>query len=232
MKKHIPNTITCLNLLSGCVACIMAIEGSFLLSFCWIMLAAVFDFFDGLAARLLDSYSPKGKELDSLADMVSFGVAPGFIVYFALEPIVGSIPLSQYIPYAYIAFLIPVFSALRLANFNIDERQTDSFIGLPTPANAMFWASGITGTYFYSSENAFLYAIIIMVLVIIFSLLMIADIPMASLKIKKFTWKNNELRYILVLAGILSVVFFSWTGIAITIVLYILLSLILAKKKA
>jgi len=134
IKKHIPNSITCLNLFSGCVAVFLAFKGNYEGAIIAILLAAVFDFFDGFAARLLKAYSPMGKELDSLADMVSFGVAPGAIVFSLLS----ETNVCEWLPF--LAFLIPVFSGLRLAKFNIDERQTTSFIGLPTPANAIFWA--------------------------------------------------------------------------------------------
>ena len=133
MKKHIPNFITCLNLFSGCVGVYLAFQGNFQGAFIAVIVSAVFDFFDGFAARLLKAYSPMGKELDSLADMVSFGVLPGAMVFSLLS----KTGISEWLPY--VAFVIPVFSGLRLAKFNIDERQTSSFIGLPTPANAIFW---------------------------------------------------------------------------------------------
>ena len=142
IRKHIPNTITCLSLLSGCVASVMALHGNLLSALIWIIIAAVFDFCDGFAARLLKAYSPMGKELDSLSDMVSFGFAPGMVVYWLLGEASTALPfgsLNTYIPY--LAFVIPTFSGLRLAKFNIDERQTTSFIGLPVPAHALFWAS-------------------------------------------------------------------------------------------
>lgn len=230
MRKHIPNTITCLNLFSGCLACLAAMEGNFLLAFLLVMLAAVFDFFDGMAARVLKAYSAIGKELDSLADMVSFGVAPGFAVFFALQPIAESLPLATYIPYPYIAFLIPVFSALRLAKFNVDERQTTSFIGMPTPANAMFWMSAIAGTYHYAEANTTLYGFSVLILTVVTSLLLVSELPMFSLKIKNLSWKDNKVRYVLIGCAILSIVLLHWTGIALTIVLYILFSLILHLK--
>ena len=130
IRKHIPNTITCLSLLSGCVASVMALHGNLLSALIWIIIAAVFDFCDGFAARLLKAYSPMGKELDSLSDMVSFGFAPGMVVYWLLGEASTALPfgsLNTYIPY--LAFVIPTFSGLRLAKFNIDERQTTSFIG-------------------------------------------------------------------------------------------------------
>ena len=143
MKKHIPNTITSLNLFSGSIAIVMAFEGAYIWVVFWVIIAAIFDFFDGMAARLLNAYSDIGKELDSLADVVSFGVAPAVAVFTLLRNDIiyheSLIFIQPYIPY--LAFVIPIFSALRLAKFNIDERQTSSFIGLPTPANALFWIS-------------------------------------------------------------------------------------------
>ena len=144
--KHIPNTITCLNLVSGAVAVSYAFEGLFEMSFLFIVIGAVFDFFDGMSARLLHVSSPIGKELDSLADDITFGLAPASIVYNYLcnaSMPHWLLPVSSLLPY--IAFVIAAFSALRLAKFNLDERQTTSFIGLPTPANALFWASLIVG---------------------------------------------------------------------------------------
>ena len=140
IAKYVPNTITCFNLVSGCAASVAALEGNLLLAALLVILAAVFDFFDGFAARLMHAYSPIGKDLDSLADVVSFGVAPGMVVYWVLTQLAPSLPFgpaNEFVPYW--AFIIPAFSALRLAKFNIDERQTTSFIGLPVPAHALFW---------------------------------------------------------------------------------------------
>lgn len=228
MKKHIPNTITCLNLFSGCLACIAAVEGNFFYAFGWIMLAAVFDFLDGLAARLLKAYSPIGKELDSLADMVSFGMAPGFILFFAIQSSASFLPGGETIPYAYLSFLIPVFSGLRLANFNVDDRQTESFIGLPVPANALFWSSAVAGTYSYAALLPELYTVLALVLTLVFSLLLVSEIPMFSLKVKNLSWKDNKIRYILLTSAVLLIVLLEWTGIAATIVLYLLFSIGLA----
>ncbi len=139
ITKHIPNFITCLNLFAGCISCVMAFRGEYLPAALFMYLAAIFDFLDGMMARLLNAYSKIGKELDSLSDMVSFSVAPGIILFSWLQTIV---PDKFFLPY--LAFLIPVASALRLATFNIDDRQTSSFIGLPTPANAIFIASLIS----------------------------------------------------------------------------------------
>ena len=148
ITRHIPNTLTCLNLFSGCIACVMAFEARYEWALAFIIFSAVFDFFDGMMARALDAHSIIGKDLDSLADDVSFGVAPSLIVFSlfkemdysgAMESLAGVFP--------YLAFLLSVFSALRLAKFNNDTRQTSSFVGLPVPANALFWASLVTGAH-------------------------------------------------------------------------------------
>ena len=146
MKKHIPNTITCGNLVSGCIAITFALYGNPSMALLWIVVGAVFDFFDGMTARLLHVSSPIGKELDSLADVVTFGVAPSAMLFFQLGIMEYPSVLESYrnvLPYC--AFLMAAFSALRLAKFNLDERQTTSFIGLPTPANALFWGALIVG---------------------------------------------------------------------------------------
>ena len=227
IKNYIPNTITCLNLVSGCVASVMALEGNLMYAVVWIMLAAVFDFFDGFAARLLKAFSPIGKELDSLADVVSFGVAPGMILFVLLSWLAPTLPLgglNEYIPYW--AFVIPAFSGLRLAKFNIDERQTTSFIGLPVPAHALLWASAA-----YALEplaaitNASVFTVVVMILAFATSLLLVSEIPMFSLKVKSWAWKGNELRYILVVCAVLFVALWGCLGITATILLYIVLSI-------
>lgn len=226
IKRSIPNLVTCCSLVSGCIASVLALNGDLPMSALWIMIAAVFDFGDGFAARSLHAYSPLGKELDSLSDMVSFGVAPGMIVFNLLEQACVTAPFSgevaRYVPY--MAFVIPVFSGLRLAKFNIDERQTTSFIGMPVPAHALFWASvGYTlDSGVPAGSPGFIVAIIVAALV--FSLLLVSEIPMFSLKIKSLAWKGNELRYILVGGAVLFVAIFGVLGIAGTILLYIALS--------
>lgn len=238
MKKHIPNLLTSMNVLSGCIACVMAFNGNYLWVVIWVVIAAIFDFFDGFSARVLKAYSSIGKELDSLADMVSFGLAPALIVFRLLSdnnPLgtpfyVSSTEvyyLRELIPY--ISFLLVIFSALRLAKFNIDERQTTSFIGLPTPANALFWISlcyGISTKDEFTQLFSF-YPLII--LVIIFSLLLTSEIPMFSLKIKSLKLKGNELRYLLVLFMVIAIFYWGILGISAGIVLYIILSAITSK---
>ena len=146
MKKHIPNSITCCNLISGCIATGLAFGNSIEMALLFIIIGAVFDFFDGMVARLLNVSSPIGKELDSLADVITFGLAPSTIIFSMLHVMSYPVflePLRDYLPY--VAFIMAAFSALRLAKFNLDERQALGFIGLPTPANALFWGSLIVG---------------------------------------------------------------------------------------
>ncbi len=224
--KYIPNTITCLNLVAGCIATVAALEGNIYQALIWIVIAAVLDFFDGFAARLLKAYSPIGKDLDSLADMVSFGVAPGMILFTLLRQAMDGIEVGtafSYLPY--LAFMIPAFSALRLAKFNIDTRQTSSFIGLPVPAHTLLWASaGYTVQPLITGHEG-LFVAISLVCAFLTSLLMVSEIPMFSLKIKSLVWKGNELRYILVAGSLLFIIIFGVPGIAGAILLYILLSI-------
>ena len=225
-KNSIPNFVTCCSLMSGCIACIMALRGNLPMATLWIVIASVFDFGDGFAARSLHAYSPMGKELDSLSDMVSFGVAPGMIVYWLLEQACMTAPVlgeaAGYVPY--MALVIPVFSGLRLAKFNIDERQTTSFIGMPVPAHALFWAS--IGYAFHSAVPVDSIGFIAgtIVVAILFSSLLVSEVPMFSLKVKSLAWKGNELRYILVAGAVVFVALFGVLGIAGTIILYITLS--------
>lgn len=234
MKKHIPNAITSLNLFSGCIASVIALQGEFSLlpwALLWIIIAALFDFCDGFAARLLKAYSPMGKELDSLADCISFGFAPSAIVFRLLQEKVHLISSNElvieYLPY--VAFVLAIFSALRLAKFNIDERQSESFIGLNTPANAMFWASFCAGIVSreYSGEFYISSGLIYTVLVgiFVFSILMVSEIPMFSLKVKSFKLKGNIQRYLLFLFIIALAPFIGYMCIGAGILLYIALSI-------
>ena len=195
LKKHIPNAITCCNLLSGCTSCVMAMEGNFTLALTFIVLGAVFDFFDGMVARLLKVSSPLGVQLDSLADDITFGFAPSFMVFTFMSNLAlpeYMAPVASIFPFT--PFLIAAFSALRLAKFNIDKRQTTTFIGLPTPANALFWASLIVGYgQFITGLN---YGWLLMLgLIALSCYLLVAEIPMFSMKIKYLAWKANKIRY-------------------------------------
>ena len=182
IKKHIPNAITCCNLFSGCVACVMAFSGNFEYAMLFIVLGAVFDFFDGMVARLLGVSSPLGVQMDSLADDITFGLAPATVIFsFMKEDLLYPSFLGEFahiLPY--LAFLIAVFSACRLAKFNVDTRQTTSFIGLPTPANALFWSSLIVGgrEWLLSLGHAW---VLILMLIFLFSYFLISEIPMFSI---------------------------------------------------
>lgn len=229
--RNIPNTITCCNLFCGCIASYMAFQSDFNSALLFIILGAVFDFFDGMTARLLHVSSPIGKELDSLADNITFGLAPSAIVFslfgrmYVPEFLSG---ISDYIPYT--AFLISVFSALRLAKFNLDERQTSSFIGMPTPANALFWGSLAVGISGITPEYPFMNSIYLFVLVCIMSLLLVSEIPMFSLKFKNLSWKSNKISYIFLIVCIPLLLVFKVAGLSAIIVWYILLSLVTVKK--
>lgn len=227
ITRHIPNALTCMNLFSGCIACVMAFHANFEMAMLFIVIGAVFDFFDGLAARLLHAYSNIGKDLDSLADDVSFGVAPALIVFSLFKEI--NYPdylsfLANWLPYA--AFLIAVFSALRLAKFNNDTRQTTSFIGLPVPANALFWASLIAGCKPIASYHPLL----TLALVCLFSWLLVSEIPMFSLKFKNLSWKDNKIAFIFVIISAILLITLKIAGFAAVIVWYILLSILTQKK--
>ena len=209
IKKHIPNTITCCNLVSGCIATSYAFGGSPKMALLWIIIGAVFDFFDGMSARLLHVSSPIGKELDSLADDVTFGVAPATIVFSELAVLEYPSflqPFCEYIPY--LAFIIAAFSALRLAKFNLDERQTTSFIGMPTPANALFWGSLIVFNPFWLEGYSWS-ALVILALVCITSFLLVCELPMFALKFKQWSFKGNEIKYIFTVIALLSMVLFT-----------------------
>jgi len=232
IARHIPNAITSLNLFSGCIAITMAFNGKFEMAGAFILLAAVFDFFDGMTARLLKSYSDIGKELDSLADMVSFGVAPSIIFFKLMQLGFAGVQdgAANYLPY--LAFIIAVFSALRLAKFNIDTRQTSSFIGLPTPANALFLLSfGLLYTSNLSYKDTILNPYVLLVIAIIFALLLVAEIPMFALKVKSLKWKGNEIRYIFLGLSAGIVLMLHEMALLGIIPLYIIISLFTQKKQ-
>lgn len=229
----VPNTLTLCNLVSGCLACICAfsfdssIESLWGLNgrqLAWILvgLAAVFDFFDGAAARWLHAPSPLGKELDSLADLVSFGVAPSLLLYNILSVWTG----SWWIPF--VALFIPAMGALRLAKFNLDDSQATEFKGLPIPANAIFWIGATAWMQSHAGEwmHAHVYwgNLIVSSVIILVALLMVSDIRMFSLKLKNFRFGDNLLRYILLIAAVVFVGGFGVEGFAYTIILYFLLS--------
>lgn len=224
VTKQIPNSITCCNLICGGIATYFAFGGNPGMSFLFIVLGAVFDFFDGMTARLLGVSSPIGKELDSLADNVTFGLAPTAMVFHQLtlaEYPAALQPVQEYIPF--VAFLISAFSAMRLAKFNLDERQTTSFIGLPTPANALFWCSLLVGMSDYLATLQYTW-IILIVLVFLSSIMLVAEIPMFALKFKNLSWKDNKVRYIFIVSCVPLLIIFRTTSFAVIIAWYVLLS--------
>ena len=226
ITRYIPNTITSLNLLSGCIAIVLASSNP-MWAFAAIGAGAVLDFFDGFAARLLKAYSPIGKDLDSLADVVTFGVAPSILLFYRLQEMAPNDGWLSMLPWT--AFLLAVFSALRLAIFNNDERQSQSFIGLPTPANGFFWGALSVLTVDSSLEAVYFWGVV--ALVPVFSWLLVSNIEMFSLKIKSFGWKGNEIRCLFLISALFLCVLFMLRGVVLTILLYIVLSVFSQKKR-
>ena len=241
IKRNIPNTITCGNLLCGCLAIVQAFNGNLIWAAYLVGIAAVLDFFDGFTARLLHVSSPIGKDLDSLADMVTFGVVPGVVMFQLLKVSILFItnqPTWLYVPY--IAFLIPVFSGIRLAKFNNDVRQTESFIGVNTPANSMLICSlpliiG-TGEQSESALAAFILNPYLLIgITIVMSFLLVSELPIFSFKFKSFGWAGNEIRYVFLIMAIILLFMLRFVAIPLIIILYILMSIInnlITKSKA
>jgi len=232
--KFIPNFVSLLNLFGGTVSIVLAMNGLPHYSALVIMGCMVLDFLDGALARLLNAYTKMGIQLDSLADLVSFGVAPATIVFHYLSLSVLGLPpgiLRTAIPF--LAFVIPVFSAWRLAKFNIEDSQSNDFYGLPTPANAFFFASWPVVLHFFP-EKGMLYSLLlaivnsipnILLLVVFFSSLMVSRIPMFSLKIKGFGLKENKIRLVFIALIILSIIALGMPAIVLVIIFYIILSI-------
>lgn len=226
IKRHIPNTITCCNLISGCVATYWALCGVYDIALLFIVIGAVFDFFDGMSARLLGVSSPIGKELDSLADDITFGFAPSAILFDFLKQHADQLP-CYYLIYA--AFIMAAFSALRLAKFNLDERQALGFIGLPTPANALFWSSLIAGAGDCLDSLPYV-TYILLAGMLLNCYLLVSEIPMFALKFKHWGWKGNEIKYFFILSCIPMFLLLGITGFAAIIAWYIILSVVTTKK--
>lgn len=232
--RHIPNAITCLNLLCGCLAVIEALSGNTLMASLLVILGAVFDFFDGFAARLFKVSSPIGKELDSLADVISFGLAPGIVIAAHLGRSFNqtlSVGTLAETPLLIVPFLIPIFSALRLAKFNVDERQALGFRGLPTPASAL-WCISVPLIQWYTpgylpdmgamvGSPAFLIGSSIGL-----SALMVSDIPLMAMKFKSFSWQGNGLRYGFLISALLLLIILQTVALPVILLLYVLISII------
>jgi CDP-diacylglycerol--serine O-phosphatidyltransferase len=233
IKRHIPNFITCLNLVCGCLGLVYAFEGNLQEASYLILLACLFDFFDGFVARMVKAGSAIGKELDSLADVVSFGLLP-WAILFKLSVIEGNAdPISflyksgEVYWYSYITLLIPVFSALRLAKFNIDVRQADHFIGVPTPANAILIASfPFIYLKYPIMYNSGLYGHMFPpIIAIVMSLLLVSEIPLIALKFRTFSWQANKFRYVFIVISAILILCLGMVSIPLIILLYIIISL-------
>lgn len=230
IRRNIPNALTCGNLLCGCVGVVEAFHNNLLLSCLLIGVALIFDFLDGFLARLLKVSSAIGKDLDSLADMVTFGLLPSIIVY---QLLMQSIPDLFGIWKAYPAFIMAIFSAIRLAKFNNDPRQSDSFIGVPTPANAMLVASLPLIVHF---EGGFWKEIIVntnhlLILTVVMSYLLVMEMPLIALKFKNFGWKGNGARFVLIASTVLLLATLKILAIPAILVIYILLSVVVNVRK-
>ena len=235
IKKHIPNFITLMNLLSGVFSIYLGMVGEIKLSAAMIFIAAIFDFFDGFLARILNAKSEIGVQLDSLADMISFGVAPAFVLFHTyLMPEVG-LSEDNYLPF--IAFMIPLFSALRLAKFNIDENQTSSFIGMPTPAVALLLASFPILILVCLTENKGLYydlvtnPFVLAGIAVVSSLLMVSPLPMFAMKFSSISWAENQTRYIFIILSVFLLILLKLAAIPLIILMYVLLSVVIALSR-
>lgn len=225
MKKHIPNVLTLLNLFCGILAVIFVLKGHFEIAFWSVVLGITFDFFDGFVARLLKVNSPLGVQLDSLADVITSGLVPGLVMFQLMENVL-------YFPYPlpYLAFLITLASAYRLAKFNIDERQSDSFIGLPTPANSLFITS-LALCLIEDNSFPFLFnSWFLLGITLIFSYLLISEIPLFALKFKDFSLEKNLKKYVFLGISALLLMLFWIKAIPLIILLYICLSILWKDK--
>ncbi len=237
MRKHAANIVTSLNLAAGCVGIILASDGLIGLAYLMVLFAALFDFADGFVARALGTTSEFGKILDSLADFLSFGILPSMMLYKVMQqlityssPIWGIEHGSLWaILLAGSSFFIAIFSALRLAKFHVDTRQTSSFRGLATPANALLIASTLNFAFYSPEVPALLYDIrFYLLLIVISSFLMISEIPMFSLKIKSYSLKDNIDRYIFLFVSIIILSFAGKNAVPLIIAFYIVLNITLA----
>lgn len=217
MKKYIPNTITSLNLFSGCIGTVMVLNQEYLLAFYCVLASGIFDFFDGMSARALHVKSLIGKELDSLADVISFGFLPGAIIFTMLQ----DTTTSPYLPY--LGFIITVFSALRLAKFNIDTRQTTDFIGVNTPMNTFFIVSL---PFIAESYPALKNTWILLAIAIVSSLLLVSEIKLFSMKLSSLSWDINKYKYLFLMVSVLLLFLLKFLALPIILLLYILFSFI------
>lgn len=233
LKQHIPNTLTCGNLVSGCLSILFLTQNMPVKAALMIFVAGLFDFLDGFSARLLHAHSPIGADLDSLSDVVSFGVAPGFILYYLMRhahdlPVLTLFDINL-LPC--LAFLLTVFAAIRLAKFNIDDTQTASFRGIPAPGMAIFMASlPLALAQMGHLKDGILGYWACLGITLFFSFLMVSHLRFFSFKMKSAKWKGNEVRWIFLIVAIISFVIFKWLALPFVMVLYILLSVFFAER--
>lgn len=229
IKKHIPNLITLLNLFCGCIAVVFVSESNFIMAFYFVCLGIFLDFFDGFFARLFNVSSPLGLQLDSLADMVTSGVVPGYVMYSLFLKSANPHDEIESVFIPFLGFIITLGSCYRLANFNIDTRQTDSFIGLPTPANALFILS--LPLVIKYSDSLIIFGIltnywVLLAITICSAYILNAEIPLFALKIKKFNLKDNLLQIVFLLISIVLVLLLNYLAIPLIIIFYVLLSVV------
>ncbi|MRX38704.1 phosphatidylserine synthase [Flavobacterium sp. LC2016-23] len=227
IKKHIPNLITLINLFCGCIAVVYVSEANYLMAFYMVCLGIFFDFFDGFFARLFKVSSPLGLQLDSLADMVTSGVVPGYVMFSLFSNSAHELGTNPFIPF--LGFIVTLGSCYRLANFNIDTRQTDSFIGLPTPANALFILSLPLVIEF--SDSLIMLEIltnqwVLLFITLLSAYILNAEIPLFSLKIKKFNFKDNALQMSFLLISFVLLVLLHYIAVPVIIAFYVLLSVV------
>ena len=233
LKQHIPNAITSGNLVSGCLSILFLTQNMPVKAALMIFVAGLFDFLDGFSARLLKAHSPIGADLDSLSDMVSFGVAPGFIMYWLMRHAsdLPTLTLLDINVLPCLAFLLPVFSAIRLAKFNIDDTQKTSFWGLPTPGMAIFIASlPLALSQVHHHKDCDLSNRACLGIALIFSFMMVSHLRFFSFKMKSAKWKGNEVRWIFLLVALVSFLIFKWLALPFVMMLYIMLSIFFAEK--
>lgn len=230
LVRNIPNAVTCCNLFAGCIAAVMAFQRNYEGALGFIFIGAAFDFFDGMLARMLRVSDPMGKQLDSLADDITFGFAPAAMVFSLFQEVHYPDFMSSWTGFfPYTAFLIAVCSALRLGKFNIDPRQSDTFIGLPTPANALFWGSLTAGAHPFLTSPTF-NAVYLFMLVVLMSSLLVAEVPMFSLKFHHAGWRDNQIRFLFLSVCIPLLIGGGLSGLSAIVVWYILLSFFCRKK--
>ena len=233
LKQHIPNAITCGNLVSGCLSILFLTEDMPIKAAIMIFVAGLFDYLDGFSARLLKVHSPIGADLDSLCDVVSFGVAPGFIMCWLMDRAADlpSLTLLGIDVLPCLAFMLPVFSAIRLARFNIDDTQTTSFRGIPAPGMAIFIASLplALSQAGHLTDGALSYWACLGI-TIIFSLMMVCNLRFFSFKIKSAKWKGNEIRWIFVIIAVVGFALFRFLALPFIMMVYVLMSIFFAEK--